>query len=47
VTGAALILGLLRPALWLLTVITLLTVAQRVNTARKLLAEQALSEGDD
>ena len=47
VTGAALILGLLRPALWLLTVITLLTVAQRVNTARKLLAEQALNEGDD
>lgn len=45
VTGAALILGLLRPALWLLAVVTLLTVAQRVDTARRLLAEQAADEG--
>ena len=43
-TGAALILGLLRPALWILAVITLITVAQRVNTARQLLEDQATSD---
>lgn len=46
-TGAALILGLLRPALWVLAIVTLLTVAQRVDTARRLLAEQAPHEGGD
>jgi CDP-diacylglycerol--glycerol-3-phosphate 3-phosphatidyltransferase len=45
VTGAALMLGLVRPALWLLAVVTLLTVAQRVYTARKLLEERELAEG--
>lgn len=46
-TGAALILGLLRPALWLLAVVTLLTVAQRVYVARRLLVEAPTHEGDD
>lgn len=49
-TGVALILepslGLLRPALWVLAAVTLVTVAQRVNTARRLLEERARSEGD-
>ena len=44
-TGAALILGLLRPALWVLAVVTLLTVAQRVDTARRLLNEEAANQG--
>jgi len=43
-TGAALILGLLRPALWILAVATLVTVAQRVDTARRLLAEEASAQ---
>lgn len=44
-TGAALILGLVRPALWVLAVVTLLTVIQRVDTARRLLAERGDGEG--
>ena len=47
VTGAALTLGLLRPALWVLAIVTLVTVAQRVNTARRLLDDPARSEGSD
>lgn len=47
VTGAALILGLLRPALWVLAVVTLLTVVQRIDAGRRLLNEQARTEGDD
>ncbi len=47
VTGAALILGLLRPALWILAIVTLLTVAQRVDAGRRLLNEQARNQGDD
>ncbi|MDA0352122.1 MAG: CDP-alcohol phosphatidyltransferase family protein [Chloroflexi bacterium] len=43
-TGAALILGLLRPALWILAVVTLVTVAQRVDTARRLLAEETSAQ---
>ncbi len=39
-TGAALILGLVRPALWVLAVVTLLTVIQRVDAARRMLAER-------
>jgi CDP-diacylglycerol--glycerol-3-phosphate 3-phosphatidyltransferase len=47
VTGAALILGWVRPVLWVLAVVTLLTVAQRVNTARGLLTEANRDEGGD
>ena len=47
VTGAALIFGLLRPALWVLAIVTLVTVAQRVNTARTLLDEQTRRDGGD
>ena len=47
VTGAALILDLLRPALWVLAVVTLVTVAQRVNTARRLLDERTRNERSD
>ena len=46
VTGVALLFGWLRPALWLLAVVTLVTTAQRVNTARGLLAEQRASDED-
>jgi CDP-diacylglycerol--glycerol-3-phosphate 3-phosphatidyltransferase len=47
VTGAALILGLLRPALWILAIVTLLTVVQRIDAGRRLLNEQASAQGDD
>jgi phosphatidylglycerophosphate synthase len=39
VTGVALLFGWLRPALWLLAVVTLLTMAQRLWTSRGLLLE--------
>jgi hypothetical protein len=39
VTGVALLFGWLRPALWLLVVVTLLTTAQRLWTSRGLLLE--------
>ncbi len=39
VTGVALMFGLVRPALWLLAVVTLLTMAQRLWTSRGLLLE--------
>ena len=39
VTSAALILGWLRPALWLLAVLTLLTTFQRLYLTRRLLRE--------
>ncbi len=39
-TGAALILGLLRPALWLLAVLTLLTTLQRLYLTGRMLREQ-------
>ena len=45
VTGVALLFGWLRPALWLLAVVTLVTTAQRVYVARRLLAAQ--SAGDE
>jgi CDP-diacylglycerol--glycerol-3-phosphate 3-phosphatidyltransferase len=41
VTGVALLFGWLRPALWLLAVVTLVTTAQRLYVSRGLLAEQA------
>lgn len=46
VTGVALILGLLRPALWILAIVTLLTVVQRIDAGRRLLNEQARTQGD-
>ena len=39
VTSAALILGLLRPALWLLAVLTLLTTFQRLYLTGRMLRE--------
>jgi len=39
VTGAALILGWLRPALWLLAVLTLLTTLQRLYLTERMLRE--------
>jgi CDP-diacylglycerol--glycerol-3-phosphate 3-phosphatidyltransferase len=46
VTAVALLFGWLRPALWLLAVVTLVTTAQRVNTARGLLTDQRADDKD-
>ena len=47
-TAIALIISpLLRPALWALAAITLVTVAQRVDTARRLLAAAEPAEGEE
>jgi len=46
VTAVALPFGWLRPALWLLAVVTLVTTAQRVNTARGLLTDQRADDKD-
>jgi len=47
VTGVALLFGWLRPALWLLAVVTLLTMAQRVWVARGLLLEQEAANASE
>jgi CDP-diacylglycerol--glycerol-3-phosphate 3-phosphatidyltransferase len=47
-TAIALIISpLLRPALWALAAITLVTVAQRVDTARRLLAAAKPAESEE
>ena len=46
VTAVALLFGWLRPALWLLAVVTLVTTAQRVNTARGMLTDQRADDKD-
>ena len=46
-TGAALTLGLLRPALWILAIVTLITVGQRMSNAKQRLDEPSRIEGND
>jgi CDP-diacylglycerol--glycerol-3-phosphate 3-phosphatidyltransferase len=46
-TGVALILGLLRPALWILAVLTVLTAAQRLWIASRTLIAEDAAKGPD